>query len=237
MVWGPFFPLDHPVFVLIVTFNLVNMTPLRFKLLVAFYISAVCCSTCLSAQTATSAGTDTNAIKAEMESAIHQVEKIVNQTVPAYRVTEGMHYSVYKPGWFHEGATKPDFNHVDVRTTRETSNYEQNEYVTSDLNPGLVWRGRDLEFNPMTKYFYTNRTFPKKKLTEAEMLEINRLYRTIGKCESQLYPAPKPDANSDSASDTSGAPEKRRRLLNPYIGAPAIILLGLLLIAIYKRRS
>jgi|SRR6267378_4509835 len=212
------------------------MTPLCIKLLVGFCISALCCSTSLTAQTATNSGTDTNAIKAEWEAAIHQVEKIVNQTVPAYRVAEGMHYSVYKPGWFHEGAIKPDFNNVDVRTTRETANYEQHEYCTSDLNPGLVWRGRDLEFNSMTKYFYTNRTFPKKKLTEAEMLEINRLYRIIGKCESQLYPAPKPAANSDSGSDTS-TPEKKGRLLNPYIGAPAIILLGLLLIAIYKRRS
>jgi hypothetical protein len=200
-------------------------------------MSALCCSTRLSAQTLTNSGTDTNAIKAERETAIHQVEKIVNQTVPAYRVTDGMRYSVYKPGWFHEGAIKPDFNNVDVRTTRETSNYEQNEYVTSDLNPGLVWRGRDLEFNPMTKYFYTNRTFPKKKLTEAEMVEINRLYRIIGKCENQLYPAPKTAANTDSGSDTSGTPEKRGRLLNPYIGAPAIILLGLLLLAIYKRRG
>jgi hypothetical protein len=213
------------------------MTPLRIKLLVCFCILALCCSTKLTAQTATNSGTDTNAIKAEMESAIHQVEKIVNQTVPAYRRAPGMHWSEFHPGWFHEGATKPDFNHVDVRTSRETANYEEHEYVTSDLNPDLVWRGRDLEFNANTKYFYTNRTFPKKKLTEAEMVEINRLYRTIGKCESQLYPAPKPDAGSDSASDTSGAPEKRGRLLNPYIGAPAIILLGLLLLAIYKRRS
>jgi hypothetical protein len=213
------------------------MTPLRVKLVVALGLSTLCSAKSSFAQTAATASIDTNAVKAEMEAAIHQVEKIVNQTVPAYRVTEGMHYSVYKPGWFHEGAIKPDFNNVDVRTTRETANYEQNEYCTSDLNPGLVWRGRDLEFNSMTKYFYTNRTFPKKKLAEPEMLEINRLYRVIGKCESQLSPPPKPNPNSDSASDTSGAPEKRGRLLNPYIGGPAIILLGVLLLAIYKRRS
>ena len=218
-------------------FKLVSMIPLRIKLLIGLCLWAVCCATRATAQTATNAAADTNAVKAEMESAIHQVEKIVNQTVPAYRVTEGMHFSVYKPGWFHEGASKPDFNHVDVRASRETSNYEQHEYVTSDLNPGLVWRGRDLEFNSMTKYFYTNRTFPKKKLTEAEMVEINRLYRIIGNCEKQLNPAPKPDANSDADGDNSAAPEKRKRLLNPYIGGPAIIVLGLLLIAIYKRRG
>jgi hypothetical protein len=208
------------------------MTPLRVNLFIS--LLSLCCAARSTAQTA---GTDTNAVKAEMESAIHQVEKIVNQTVPAYRRAEGMQVGKFSPGWFHEGAIKPDFNHVDVRTSRETTEYEKSEYCTSDLNPGLVWRGRDLEFNSMTKYFYTNRTFPKKKLTEAEMLEINRLYRIIGNCEKQLNPAPKPDANSDADSDTSAAPEKRKKLLNPYIGGPAIIVLGLLLIAIYKRRS
>jgi hypothetical protein len=38
----------------------------------------------------------------------------------------------------------------------------------------------------MTKYFYIDRSLPKKKLTEAEMLEINKLYRVIGACEEQL---------------------------------------------------
>jgi hypothetical protein len=38
----------------------------------------------------------------------------------------------------------------------------------------------------MTKYFYTDRSVPKKRLTEAEMLEINRLYRIIGHDEEQL---------------------------------------------------
>jgi hypothetical protein len=213
------------------------MTPLRVKLLVGVCLAVLCCRTWSTAQTVAGASAETNAVKAELEGAIHQVEKIVNQTVPAYRRAAGMEVGKFSPGWFHEGAIKPDFNHVDVRASRETTEYEKSEYCTSDLNPGLVWRGRDLEFNSMTKYFYTNRTFPKKKLSEAEMLEINRLYRIIGKCEQQLNPAPKPDANADSASDTSGAPEKRGRLLNPYIGGSAIIVLGLLLIAIYKRRS
>jgi hypothetical protein len=38
----------------------------------------------------------------------------------------------------------------------------------------------------MTKFFYVDRSVPKKKLTEDEMLEINRLYRIIGQCEIQL---------------------------------------------------
>jgi hypothetical protein len=211
------------------------MTPARIHLLISLCLWAVCFAARSSAQTATNSASGSNSVKAEMEAAIHQVEKIVNQPVPAYRRAPGMHWSEFHPGWFHEGATRPDFNHVDVRASRETSNYEQHEYVTSDLNPGLVWRGRDLEFNANTKYFYTNRTFPKKRLTEAEMLEINRLYRIIGKCEQQLSPPSTPDA--DTSSDASAAPEKKKRLLNPYIGGPALIVLAFLLIAIYKRRS
>jgi hypothetical protein len=211
------------------------MTPARIHLLISLCLSVVCFAARSSAQTATNSASGTNAVKAEMEAAIHQIEKIVNQTVPAYPRTKGMHVSVSKPGWFHEGATKPDFNHVDVRASRETAAFDQHEYCTSDLNPGLVWRGRDLEFNANTKYFYTNRTFPKKRLTEAEMLEINRLYRIIGKCEQQLSPPSTPDA--DTGSDSSATPEKRKRLLNPYIGGPALIVLALLLIAIYKRKG
>jgi hypothetical protein len=38
----------------------------------------------------------------------------------------------------------------------------------------------------MTKFFYTDRSLPKRKLTEAEMLQINDLYRVIGRCNQQL---------------------------------------------------
>jgi hypothetical protein len=216
---------------------LVYMIRARFSSF-SLCLLALCFNAGLLAQTASnSPAIDTNAVKAEMDAAIHQVEKIVCQTVPAYRVVHGMHVSVYKPGWFHEGATKPNFNTVDVRTTRETAEFDKHEYCSSDLNPGLAWRGRDLEFNSMTKYFYTNRTFPKKRLTEAEMVEINRLYRIIGKCEQQLNPAPKPEADSDSGSDTATSPEKRGKLLNPYIGVSAVIVLGLILVLVYKLRS
>jgi hypothetical protein len=211
------------------------MTPARIHLLIGLCLSVVCFAARSSAQTATNSASGTNAVKAEREAAIHQVERIVNQTVPAFQRTKGMHVSEFKPGWFHPGAIKPDFNQVDVRTTRETAAFDQHEYCSSDLNPGLAWRGRDLEFNSMTKYFYTNRTFPKKRLTEAEMLEINRLYRIIGKCEQQLSPPSTPDA--DTGSDASAVPEKRKKLLNPYIGGLAIIVLALLLIAIYKRKG
>ena len=179
----------------------------------------------------------TNAVQAEMDTAIHQVEKIVNQPVPAYRRAPGMSIGEYSPGWFHPGAIIPDFNRVDVRATQETP-YAQNQYVTSDLNPGIVFPGNQLEFNSMTKYFYTNRNLPKKKLTEAEMLEINRLYRVIGHCRHELKVAQGPPSavaadtteTNDAAEPQSTAPAARKRLLNPYIGGGAIAVLVLLVL-------
>ena len=38
----------------------------------------------------------------------------------------------------------------------------------------------------MTKLFYTNRSLPKHRLTEAQMVEVNRLYRIIGHCQDEL---------------------------------------------------
>ena len=98
-----------------------------------------------------------------------------------------MAVSTCSPGWFHAGAMKPEFESVDVRTTQDNQ-FDRRPYVTSDLNPGVVFVGSEIEFNPMTKYFYVDRSLPKKKLTEAEMVEINRLYRIIARCEEKLQP-------------------------------------------------
>ena len=131
------------------------------------------------------AQTQRAAVEAERKTAVEAVQTIVNQPVQSFQRTADMRVVTYRPGWFHDGAITPDFKNVDVRSTRETS-YDGKEYVTSDLNPGIVFHGDDLEFNSMTKTFYLDRSLPKKKLTEAEMLEINRLYRIIGRCEEQL---------------------------------------------------
>jgi hypothetical protein len=44
--------------------------------------------------------------------------------------------------------------------------------------------GSELEFNAMTKYFYRDLTLPKRKLSDAEMIKVNDLYRMIGRDES-----------------------------------------------------
>jgi hypothetical protein len=128
----------------------------------------------------------------ERDAAIEAVKRIVNQPVEALPRRADVRPATFSPGWFHAGAAKPDFASVDVRKT-QVFPYDKWEYVTSDVTPGVVFRGSDLEFNAMTKYFYVDRSLPKKRLTEAEMLEVNRLYRIIGRHEAQL-------ANQQAAS-------------------------------------
>ena len=50
----------------------------------------------------------------------------------------------------------------------------------------MFYHGPDCEFNSQTKFFYTNRELPKKRLTEAEYQELVRLYRFLGKCQRDL---------------------------------------------------
>jgi hypothetical protein len=121
------------------------------------------------------------ALKAETARAEESVVKIVNQ--PVTHLPRSGPVALYSPGWFHAGATKPDFNNVDIRATQERS-YEG--HVTSDLNPTEMFIGGELEFNAMTKYFYTDRTLPKKRLSDTEMVEINGLYHVIGHDEQAI---------------------------------------------------
>ena len=142
------------------------------------------------------------ALQLERTNAWQRVLQIVNQPVTAYARTPNYPISIYSPGWFHEGAIKPDFNTVDVRKSQELP-YASHQYVSSDLNPLAMFLGRDLEFNAMTKLFYTNRSLPKHKLKEAEMIEINQLYRTIGRCEREIERLQAPPATETAQlSDT-----------------------------------
>lgn len=125
------------------------------------------------------------ALRKEQNDAVARVRNIINQVVEPVARTPEMRVEMFGPPWFHPGATTPDFDNVDIRKTQETP-YDPYPYVSSALNPGLAWVGSDLEFNSMTKFFYTDRSVPKKKLTEREMQEVNRLYRIIGRCEDQI---------------------------------------------------
>jgi hypothetical protein len=126
-----------------------------------------------------------NAVASQINDAVRRIVAIVNQPITHLPRTPGMKIATYAPGWFHQGATRPDFNNVDITKTQALQ-YSRYEYVSSDLNPTEAFLGSELEFNSMTKYFYTDRTLPKKRLAMDEMLEINRLYRVIGQGEQQL---------------------------------------------------
>jgi hypothetical protein len=142
---------------------------------------------------ATSTDDEIAALKAQKNDAIFKVQDIVNQPITHLKYTADMvDLGNYAGGWFHPGAVTPDFDHVDVRTTQQLV-YDGHKYVTSPDNPGEVFLSSDLEFNPMTKYFYTDRFLPKMKLTEDEMVEINQLYRIIGQCTDRLADLTNPD--------------------------------------------
>ena len=98
---------------------------------------------------AASSGASTNdqqvaTIKAQMDAAILRVQQIVNQPVTELRRTPDMQVATFGPGgWFHPGAIKPNFLTVDIRATQQFP-YSQYPYVTSDLNPGVVFLGDEL---------------------------------------------------------------------------------------------
>lgn len=152
---------------------------------------------------------------AEMETAVKRVQEIVNQPVTRIPMGAEDHAAEFKPGWFHPGANTPDFEKVDVRATQEFAQYARWPYVTSDITPGVMYPGSEVEFNANTKFFYTDRTQPKKRLTEAEMIEINDLYRVIGKCLRRL---------KDLQSQTGSPVAEPAALgpMTPLLAAPAV---------------
>lgn len=125
--------------------------------------------------------TSVEKLNAEIAREEQRVIEIVNQ--PITHLPRSGSIVLFSPGWFHPGATKPDFNNVDIRATQELS---YDGHVSSDLNPSEMFIGSGLEFNTMTKYFYTDRTLPKKRLSDTEMVEINGLYRVIGHDEQAI---------------------------------------------------
>jgi hypothetical protein len=123
-------------------------------------------------------------IQAEIDASDARVREIVNQPVGPVAAPPGSRVGRFAR-WFGGDAVKPDFNTVDVSKTQEFP-YAVFDYVSSDLDRSVAFPTSELESNAMTKYFYTDLAVPKKKLTEDEMDEINRLYKIIGKDEAEL---------------------------------------------------
>jgi hypothetical protein len=127
-----------------------------------------------------------DAVKADITANIQSVAAIANQPVTHYARDPAIQVQIFSPGWFEGSAARPpDFKTADVRKTRQLI-YQNYEYVSSDKNPQEMFKGADIEFNPAIKYFYTDLTVPKKRLSDAEMQEINRLYRVIAADQKKL---------------------------------------------------
>jgi hypothetical protein len=123
-------------------------------------------------------------VEKELREAVTKAQNIINQPATISRRNPEMRVWEYDY-WFRPGVEKPDFNTVDVRNTQQNP-YDNEDFVCLKTQPDIVWVGHDLEFNPMTKFFYVDRSIPKKKLTPEEMITVNKLYRIIGRCEKEL---------------------------------------------------
>lgn len=174
-------------------------------------------------------GVDANAVR---EQVFERVKEIVNKPVPSLpRSPDMKSVGFFNNGWFHPGADKPDFNTVDVRQTQDVSPYLGFEYVTSDLNPGVVFPAKDVAFNSMTKYFYTDRSVPKRKLTDAEMLQINQLYRIIAQCEKRL------NGTEDTSPQVTAAASYLAKNRPMIIGIAAGLIVLLLIVRMATKRA
>jgi hypothetical protein len=125
--------------------------------------------------------------KDELAHAIERVKQIVNQPAFSVPLTQDLNVTRWSDTWFHPGAKIPDYGNVDVSRSQQFP-YSKYEYVASSLHPDIAFLASDLEFNEMTKHFYTDLSVPKKRLTRSEMAEINHLYRVIARCQADLGP-------------------------------------------------
>ena len=138
--------------------------------------------------------------RAEFDKTTRQVQGIVNQVpqiVPKLPArAESYHYG------YHPGAAKPDFNTENLLATRELW---KGEYVNMDEAPGVFYRSADCEFNPQTKYFYTSRNVPKKRLSDTEYKELTRLYHLLGQQEKAIASVTPPTRDAERVSSDLAA--------------------------------
>lgn len=166
-------------------------------------------------------------LKAALQQAEDQVRAIVNQPVTRVERTRSSHPVVYSPGWFHEGANRPAYATIDVRTTQDFPyNVKGSRYVSSDLNPTEMFLASELEFNANTKFYYTDLTLPKKKLTEPEMLHINELYRYIGQRRNDIRLIENPDFME--------VVHEGEWVTSPFFYVPVLLLWGLGMWLLYR---
>src|SRR5436189_992495 len=94
---------------------------MKIQHIVGFALLMGLCQSFLAQQPAPNPQAQRATVEAELKAAIREVQRIVNQPVRQLTRMPNMDVSIYSPGWFHEGAAKPAFNTVDVRSTQDLS--------------------------------------------------------------------------------------------------------------------
>jgi hypothetical protein len=124
---------------------------------------------------------DVNDARTKLNKALAEAREIINQPMETFPMTPELKEKAgrYPEGWFHPGAEVPNFADPHVERTQNLDDGRY-EWITSNLNPDVVFRSADKEFNSQTKFFYVDRTLPKKRLTKDEMAQLDVIYRQIG---------------------------------------------------------
>jgi hypothetical protein len=123
-----------------------------------------------------------------IDKAVARVRDLVNRPVESAPITPELRQmaGVFREGWFPQGAQLPAFSGADIRKSQDLSLYTREEWCTSSLTLDRVFKESQCEFNPQTKFFYMDYSLPKKRLTDEEMQEVNRLYHQIGAYASYM---------------------------------------------------
>lgn len=145
------------------------------------------------------------ALRLKRARAEDRIRAIVNQPAPIQVRTTRMRVQTTHGAWYPEAASAPDFAVADARATQQ-KNYDGKGYLAAAADPGAVYLGDDIEYNPVLSYYYADRTIPKKKLRPEEMEEINALFRSIAECDRQLKSPPTPSKEAPSSADIAQSP-------------------------------
>ncbi len=135
----------------------------------------------------------------EFQAVTQQIQAIVNQTPTTRPDKVGSTVSI----GFHAGAIKPNFKAITLPELKRGREFYNAETAWMQDAPNVFYLARETEFNPMTKYFYTDRSKAKKRLSDAEYDRLLVLYHRLGELEGQ----PVPTAAS-MVADTWGKWEK-----------------------------
>jgi hypothetical protein len=117
----------------------------------------------------------------ELQTVTQQIQAIVNQT-PTTRPDK-----IGGTIWigFHDGAIKPKLKFITLEQLKAGREFYTADTAWMQGAPNVFYVAREIEFNPMTKYFYTDRTKAKKRLSEAEYDQLLPLYHRLGDLEAQ----------------------------------------------------